>query len=202
MTHKAAATAAHATVVFQVLIAHRCSRGKMDGTSTTIAWFISKPPERRQRLTRAMKLTRGPTGIAGQRCAMTLQRLGFSALMLGAFAATAATAEPKHGNFGPETVQVGGVTREYRPVARQPVDLAKPAPLVIACHGMLIDSKDFTPIYTRLNDTADKHKFILVYPEAIGKSWGLVPDKVKSDLAFFDALLARLTADYKIDPDR
>jgi len=124
------------------------------------------------------------------------------ALGIIALVAHTASAEPKHGNFGSETVKVGSVAREYRLVAPKSVDLAKPAPLVIAFHGMVIDSKDFMPLYTKLNDTADKHKFILVYPEAIGKSWGLVPDKVKSDLDFFDALLAKVTADYKIDPDR
>lgn len=115
---------------------------------------------------------------------------------------TVASADPIQGNFGSESVKVGDATREYRLVVPKTVDLAKPAPLVFAFHGMLIDSKDFMPVYTKLNETAEKHKFILAYPEAIGKSWGLAPDKVKSDLAFFDALLARLKADYKIDPDR
>src|SRR5262249_49620601 len=56
--------------------------------------------------------------------------------------------------------------------------------------------------YTRLNETARKHRFLIAYPEAVGKSWGIAPDKVTNDLAFFDALLARLRAAYKIDPDR
>jgi poly(3-hydroxybutyrate) depolymerase/tRNA A-37 threonylcarbamoyl transferase component Bud32 len=111
-------------------------------------------------------------------------------------------ASGKAGEFASETVQVGGVTREYRLVVPKSVDLSKPAPLVIAFHGMFIDSKDFMPKYTKLNDTAAKHQFILAYPEAIGKSWGLSPEKVKDDLAFFDALVAKLTTDYKIDADR
>src|SRR5438105_1836219 len=109
---------------------------------------------------------------------------------------------PKAGEFASETLKVGNVAREYRLVVPKSVDLSKPAPLVIAFHGMFIDSKDFMPKYTKLNDTAAKHQFILAYPEAIGKSWGLAPDKVRDDLAFFDALVARLTADYKIDADR
>jgi polyhydroxybutyrate depolymerase len=43
---------------------------------------------------------------------------------------------------------------------------------------------------------------VLAYPEAVGRAWGLAPEKVKNDVAFFDALLAKLTAAYKIDPDR
>lgn len=113
-----------------------------------------------------------------------------------------AAAEPKHGNFASETLQSGNATREYRLVVPRTVDLSKPVPLVVAFHGMLIDSKDLMPLYTKLNETAEKHKFIIVYPEAVGKSWGIAPDKVKNDLAFFDALLAKLSADYKIDADR
>src|SRR5262245_18574352 len=100
--------------------------------------------------------------------------------------------EPRHGNFGSEAVEVGKVTRAYRLVVPKSVDLTRPAPLVVAFHGMLIDSKDVMPLYTKLNDTAEKHRFLLAYPEAIGKSWGLAPDKVKNDLAFFDALLDKL----------
>ena len=65
----------------------------------------------------------------------------------------------------------GGVTREYRLVVPKSIDLDKPAPLVIAFHGMLIDSKDVMPLYTKLNETAAKYQFMLVYPNAIDKSW-------------------------------
>ena len=101
----------------------------------------------------------------------------------------AAAAEPKAGNFAAESIKVGGDAREYRLVVPKSVDLAKPAPLVVAFHGMLIDSKDVMPLYTKLNETAEKHGFILAYPDAIGRSWGMAADKVKNDLAFFDALL-------------
>jgi polyhydroxybutyrate depolymerase len=110
--------------------------------------------------------------------------------------------EPKHGDFGAETIKVGKATREYRLVVPKTVDLAKPAPLVVAFHGMLIDSKDVMPQYTKLNETAEKRRFIIAYPNAVGKSWGIAPVKVKNDLAFFDALLRKLAATYKIDQDR
>jgi poly(3-hydroxybutyrate) depolymerase len=97
-------------------------------------------------------------------------------MMLGGLAFRSAADEPKHGNFGSETIKVGDVTRAYRLVVPKTVDLSKPAPLVIAFHGMLIDSKDVMPIYTKLNETASKYKFILAYPNAVGGSWGLVPD--------------------------
>lgn len=110
--------------------------------------------------------------------------------------------DPKPGEFAAETVQVDGLAREYRLVVPKSVDLTKPAPLVVAFHGMLIDSKDVMPRYTKLNETADKHQFIIAYPNAIDRSWGLVPDKINKDLAFFDALLAKMNKEYKIDPER
>src|SRR5262245_32820799 len=81
---------------------------------------------------------------------------------------SSADAEPKHGDFASETVKVGEVQREYRLVVPKSVDLAKPAPLVVAFHGMLIDSKDLMPVYTKLNDTAAKHRFRIAYPNAVG----------------------------------
>jgi len=110
--------------------------------------------------------------------------------------------QPKHGVFKSETVQVGKATREYRLVVPETVDLNKPVSLVVAFHGIAIDSKDVMPKYTQLSETAEKHGFIVVYPEAIGKSWGIAPDKVKNDLDFFDALVLKLSGIYKIDPDR
>lgn len=107
-----------------------------------------------------------------------------------------------HGEFASEKVTVGKAKREYRLVVPKSVDLTKPAPLVVAFHGILIDSKDVMPLYTKLNDTAAKHGFILAYPEAVGKSWGLAPEKVENDLAFFDAMLLQLSTRFQIDRDR
>lgn len=127
--------------------------------------------------------------------------LSLVVVLLGATEFVAAEG-PRHGEFATETIRVGGVTREYRLVVPKSVNLGKPAPLVIAFHGMLIDSKDLMPKYTRLNETADKHRFILAYPNAIERSWGLAPEKVKNDLLFFDALLKEVAGRYRIDSDR
>ena len=125
-------------------------------------------------------------------------------LTLAALALSAGSpaAEPKHGEFASESIKVSGTTREYRLVVPKSVDLAKPAPLVIAFHGVLIDSKDLMPKYTKLNDTARKHGFILVYPNALDRNWGLSIEKAQGDVAFFDSLLKKLSADYKIDRNR
>ena len=107
-----------------------------------------------------------------------------------------------HGTFADESLDVGKQKRAYRLVVPKSVDLDKPAPLVIAFHGLLIDSKDVMPKYTKLDELAADKKFVLAFPEAEGKMWGIAPDKVTRDLAFFDELLKTLQAKYKIDPDR
>jgi polyhydroxybutyrate depolymerase len=133
---------------------------------------------------------------------MSSARHVLALLAWSAIVGAVGAAEPKHGEFASETVKVGDTTREYRLVVPKDVDLTKPAPLVVAFHGMLIDSKDLMPAYTKLNETAAKHKFLIAYPNAVGRAWGLVPDKVTADLAFFDALVEQVSAGYKIDPDR
>lgn len=109
---------------------------------------------------------------------------------------------PRAGTFPGEQIPVGKQTREYRLVVPMTVDLAKPAPLVFAFHGMGIDSKDFMPKYTKLDDLAADKKFLLVYPQATDRKWGLAPEKVKADVAFFDALLDHLKKRFKVDANR
>ena len=107
-----------------------------------------------------------------------------------------------HGTFPDERLTVGKEPRAFRLVVPKSVDLTKPAPLVVAFHGMLIDSKDVMPKYTKLDELAAEKKFIIVFPEAQGKAWGLLPQRVKADLDFFDAILADLNKRYRIDADR
>jgi len=125
-----------------------------------------------------------------------------SIFLLAALNCPRAIAEPKPGEFAAGSIDVGGATREYRLVVPKAVDPTKSAPLVIAFHGMLIDSKDVMHVYTKLNETAEKHKFLIAYPHAVDKISGLTPEKIKNDLEMFDALLAKVSADYKIDADR
>jgi polyhydroxybutyrate depolymerase len=132
---------------------------------------------------------------------MQFARNALGALIVG-LAAAASAAEPAHGTFASETLKVGADQREYRLVVPKRVDLSKPAPLVFAFHGFLIDSKDVMPLYTKLSTAAEKHGFLLVYPNALDRSWALDPAKMLKDMAFFDALLKKLSTDYKVDPDR
>ncbi len=108
----------------------------------------------------------------------------------------------RHGEFPTVALRVGNDERSYRLVVPKTVNLVRPAALVIALHGMGIDSKDLMPVYSGLNATAETHGFILAYPAADGPTWGLLPRKAIADLEFFDALLSRIQHEYRIDPRR
>lgn len=108
----------------------------------------------------------------------------------------------KAGTFPNESIAVDTRKREFRLVVPKTVDLAKSVPLVVAFHGMGVDSKDLMPKYTKLDELAAEKKFILAYPAAEGRSWGLAPARVQADLAFFDALLDHLGKRLKIDSNR
>src|SRR5438093_3027715 len=124
------------------------------------------------------------------------------ALVLLLPAGCATPPPPPAGEFPNESVTVGRLKREYRLYVPASVNLRRPAPLVVAFHGMLVDSKDVMPRYTKLNETAERHGFVIAYPNVEGGIWGLWPDKIAADIAFFDALLTRISSTYSIDRDR
>ncbi|MBC7856168.1 MAG: dienelactone hydrolase family protein [Pirellulaceae bacterium] len=107
-----------------------------------------------------------------------------------------------HGTFINEKLTVNKQERLYRLMVPKLLDLKKPAALVVAFHGMGVDSSKVMPHYTRLDSLAAEEKFILVYPEAVGRSWGVDPKKVTADLAFFDALIADISSRYEVDANR
>jgi polyhydroxybutyrate depolymerase len=123
-------------------------------------------------------------------------------VLLVAGCATAPPPPGPSGEFPNESLTVGRVKRDYRLYVPPSANTGRPAPLVVAFHGMLVDSKDVMPRYTRLNETAERHGFIIAYPNALYGAWGLLPNRIDEDLALFDALLARLSAAYRIDPKR
>ncbi|MCZ7644281.1 MAG: phospholipase [Planctomycetota bacterium] len=122
---------------------------------------------------------------------------------LSARAEESSSAQPggSAGVFAEETLEINGHARSYRLVVPKSVDLSRPAPLVFAFHG-LGDSKDLMPVYSRLDALAEKEKFLLVYPNGRGRCWPLLKEWAKDDLAFFDALLAGLSAKYRVDARR
>ncbi len=61
-------------------------------------------------------------------------------------------------------------------------------------------------LYTQMNHTADRHDFIVVYPQGIGQDWNVGFDtsyqEGTDDVGFTDALLDRLKKDYRVDVRR
>lgn len=108
----------------------------------------------------------------------------------------------KHGEFDNEEIKVDNTTRSYRLYVPESVNLEAEAPLLIAFHGLGIDSKDLMPQYTQLNQTAAAKGFILVYPQAVDGSWALEAKKITNDINFYDKLVESLSARYKINASR
>lgn len=61
-------------------------------------------------------------------------------------------------------------------------------------------------LYTRMNHTADKYGFIVVYPKGINEDWnvgfGMSYQKGTDDIGFTGALLNQLEKDYRVDSKR
>ena len=133
-----------------------------------------------------------------------LSLMGWVAAVTGADAVP----RPSHGKggavgtFANETIDIDGQSREYRLVVPQSVDGVKPVPVLFAFHGFLVDSKDVMPVYAQLDKLAEKDGFVLVYPNAQDRAWKLLPVLAKHDFAFFDQLLAHLSAKYNLDQNR
>lgn len=75
-------------------------------------------------------------------------------------------------------------------------------PLVFNFHGggMTMTEQMF---YSKMNDAADKHHFIVVYPQGIKQDWNVGFDmsyqKGTDDVGFISALLEKLVKDHRID---
>lgn len=103
-------------------------------------------------------------------------------VVLGAFAQT-------------KTMQIAGVSRSY--IVHAPSGLTKP-PLVLNFHGYDMDAAS-EQSYTKMDQIADREKFIVVYPNAINKSWDL---SGPNDYAFVLAIIDTIKATYHIDTTR
>ncbi|WP_242918015.1 extracellular catalytic domain type 1 short-chain-length polyhydroxyalkanoate depolymerase [Pontibacter liquoris] len=75
-------------------------------------------------------------------------------------------------------------------------------PLVFNFHGggMTVAEQ---MLYTRMNEAADKHNFIVVYPSGIKQDWNvgfeMAYQKGTNDIGFVKAILDSLKKDYRID---
>lgn len=80
------------------------------------------------------------------------------------------------------------------------------APLMIAYHGVG-DTAESMSTYSKLDQLAAKHRFLLVYPDANGKLWKIprndAPDNdLSRELDRFDLIVQEMEQQYRIDPNR
>jgi poly(3-hydroxybutyrate) depolymerase len=92
-------------------------------------------------------------------------------------------------------MRIAGVNRNY--IVHAPSGLNKPA-LVFCIHGYDMDAAS-QQSYTQMDKVADREKFIVVYPNAINRSWNLSGD---DDFNFIIAIIDSIDKKYNIDRSR
>lgn len=103
--------------------------------------------------------------------------------------------------FADQTLRVDGIARRYRLVA--PASIGAKPPLMIALHGMRIDSPNLMPVYSGLDDMARAHGAVLVYPKSFEAGWPLsFGFKLQRELRFLDALVGEMQRTRGTDPRR
>lgn len=119
----------------------------------------------------------------------------------------AATAEQrKLTHAGKERTAIVHVPAGIRGMAEE-----KPRPLMIVLHGLLADG-DMTRIVTGFDAVADRHQFIVAYPDGLGRMWrfwegtGRAPEMLRlehvDDPGFLLHLIDDLVKEKLVDPRR
>lgn len=95
-----------------------------------------------------------------------------------------------------DSLQVASTKRSM--IVYAPSDLPKNRPLIISMHGMNQDApyQQSKALWEPIADTA---KFVVVYPNGIGKRWDI---SGTSDLEFIQAIIDNMVSKYSIDRNR
>ncbi len=139
---------------------------------------------------------------------MTRTLLAVALVLLGILMPTASHAQRRAADTGTRhSFDHDGKERAYRIHIPANLDRDKPTPLLFCCHGgggtaEVASRMGFTPL-------ADKHGFIVVYPEGLNKHWNdgrdaprfAEQDAEVDDVAFVLALLKALPAKHEIEID-
>lgn len=115
------------------------------------------------------------------------------------------TEQPRAAADAASTIQVGGLTRTYLLHVPRTYDKAGPAALVFAFHGGTGRASTMSKITGDLDAVADRHGFIVVYPEGTDKHWNdgreTQPDNT-DDVGFISELIDQLAKGYNVDRKR
>ncbi len=126
----------------------------------------------------------------------------FGAAALAAVPSMALAQVGRHGDIRPnQTLRVDGRARRYRLVT--PRSAGRGAPLMIALHGLGVDSISLMPLYSGLDDLAREVGAVLVYPASLQNHWPLsFGENLQIELRFLDSLVQHIEATYATDPRR
>ena len=108
---------------------------------------------------------------------------------------------------GMRSIKSAGLERSYLLHLPTGYSAKRRYPLVVILHGSKGDSKQVAE-QTGMSSKADAEKFVVVYPQGIGKSWadgrGVsdADEKGVDDVAFIRDLVAKLRSELSIDPKR
>lgn len=120
-----------------------------------------------------------------------------------------AAAFPARAELTRITLEMDGLEREI--FLYVPDTLTRPAPLVLALHGLLEAGDTMQRLVTRgrLDVLADRYGFVVAYPSGWGRVWNLgegpgarLLRPVRDDLAFLDRSIAEVRKRVAIDRDR
>ena len=109
------------------------------------------------------------------------------------------------GGTSVHTMAFGGLDRTYR--VHKPAGLAAAAPLVVMLHGATGTGKQAENSYG-WDQLADSAKFVVAYPDGIGRSWnghGCCSKAMREnidDVGFITAMVGQISADLPIDKSR
>src|SRR5438552_2543522 len=105
------------------------------------------------------------------------------------------------------TLSAGGRERSYRLYRPRSVEAGRPAPLVVVLHGGFGSAGQAEQAYG-WDDLADRHGFLVAYPDGVGRSWnagwccGAARTHAVDDVGFVGGLVAEIAAGDGVDPRR
>lgn len=101
-----------------------------------------------------------------------------------------------------DQIQVNDQNRSFITYVPKAIDSTKAIPLVFNFHGGGMSALE-QMFYTEMNESAETHGFIVVYPQGIKKDWNvgfeMDYDGGSDDVGFIKALLSQIKKKYQID---
>lgn len=129
-----------------------------------------------------------------------------AALVLAGLAACQApTSARAAASMEAHSLRVGGVERSYR--LYRPSQVSANAALVVALHGGW-GSGETMAEQSGFNALADRHGFIVAYPDGIGRSWNAgsccagAQERNVDDVGFIRDVIAQVKSRHPVDPKR